>query len=417
MLFFILYYIMRTIKQNLKQLNKEQFDMLKTYSKHSNSLYNCTLYVCKKFYQATGKYIGLKTLDKEMQSNFHYQQLPSFTAQEVVRLVDKNYRSFFALLNKKRSAEYSDKIQEPHFKKKGDFFILIFNNQRILKQVDKNGQCILKLFKNLKLKFNYDLKGDIKQGIIKWNGNNFVLYISYEQENELPKKDNQKYLSIDLGLNNFATCVTNVGQSFIINGRPLKSYNKFYNKQKAKIQSELEVKNKTKWSKKLSFIRNKKTRYIDNFMNNAVSYIVNKCKELQINTIVLGYNEGWKQEINLGKKTNQSFTNVPHGLFRSKLESKCEKEGINLKLQEESYTSKCSFLDGEYPEKHVDSEGKDNYSGKRVKRGLFKTSEGFKVNADCNGASNILVKSIGKVVSELIKEIGVSIVTPKVITL
>lgn len=400
---------MRTLKQNLKQLNKEQFTLLKQYSKHSNSLYNCTLYVCKVFFQQTGSYIGLSKLDKEMQLNFHYQSLPSFLAQEIVRLVDKNYRSFFALLKKKRNSEYSDNIKEPHFKKKGDFFILVFNNQRILKQ-SKDGQTHIKLLKNLKIKFNYQI-GEIKQGIIKWNGFNFVLYLSYEQENETLKNDNQKYLGIDLGLNNFATCVSNVGQSFIINGRPLKSYNKFHNKMKSKIQADLEIKNKTKWSKKLSLVRNKRTRYIDNFMNNAVSYIVNRCKELGINTVVLGYNELWKQNINLGKKTNQSFTNIPHGLFRSKLESKCEREGLNLKLQEESYTSKCSFVDGEYPEKHAE------YVGKRVKRGLFKTSGGLKVNADCNGASNIIVKSVGKVVSELIKEIGVSIVTPKVITL
>lgn len=430
---------MRTIKQNIKNLNKEQFELLKKYSKYSNSLYNSALYVCKNYYKETGKYIGLSELDKIMQSNWLYQNLPSFTAQEVVRLVDKNFRSFFALLNKKRNAEYSDKIHEPKFKKKGEYFILIFNNQRIKLQKDKEGNQVIKLYKNLKLKFNYELGGDIKQGIIKWNGINFVLYISYEQQNTELKSDNKKYLSIDLGLNNLATCVTNVGQSFIINGRPLKSYNQYYNKQKAKIQSELEIRNKLKWSKKLTILNNNRTRYIDNYMNQSVASIVKTAINLEINTIVLGYNETWKQEINLGSKTNQNFVHIPHGLFRSKLESKCDRMGLQFILQEESYTSKCSFIDGEYPKKYIKNivdcktgleTQIDNYIGKRIKRGLFKTGSNKLINADCNGASNILVKALNtkeylknkinkkEVVSEtLVKEIGGAIVTPEVINI
>lgn len=396
---------MRTLKQRLKNLSKEHFSILKNYSKHSNSLYNSALYLCNEFFKQTGNYIGLKNLDKEMQNNFHYKELPSFNAQDIIRLVDKNFRSFFSLLNKKRRGEYQADIKSPKYRKKGDMYILIFNNQRISLNKDKK---VLKLYKNLKLNFSFDLKGDIKQGIIKWNGSNFTLYLSYEEEKVEEKKDNKKYLGIDLGLNNLATCVTNVGLAFIVNGKPLKAYNQNYNKRKSSMQSELEIKNKVKSSKALRKLNEKRAFYVDNYMNQSVSYIVKEALKLEITTIVLGYNETWKQGINLGKKTNQSFTHIPHGMFRSKLVSLCEKVGIKVILTEESYTSKCSFLDGEYPRKY------EEYKGKRVKRGLFRSSDGRMINADCNGAANI----IAKVVSDIYKymeEVEVSIVTPVVI--
>lgn len=395
---------MRIIKQNLK-LNKEQFSKLKNLTKHSNSLYNCSLYVCKQYYKATGKYIGLSLLDKEMQSNIHYKEIPSFNAQQIIRLVDKNYRSFFSLLKKKLSGQYSSDASEPKFRKSGDMFILIFDNTRVY---IKNG--ILKLYKDLKLPFSYSIN-NIKQTIIKWNGSNFQIFITYQNENEELKFDNNNYLSIDFGLNNLATCVSNVGKAFIINGKPLKSYNQFYNKQKAKIQSELKIKNKSHWSNKLSKINNNRNSFVDNYLSQSVAYIVNFCNTSNINTIVLGYNEGWKQDTNIGKINNQKFTNIPYYLFRQKLESKCELLGINLILTEESYTSKTSFIDNECPVKQ------NKYLGNRIKRGLFQTLNKIKVNADANAAAQILIKVFPNLDQKSRKEIEVFIVSPEVISM
>jgi len=343
---------MRTIKQNLRKLSKEEFDMLKSYSIHSNCLYNCTIYTIRKYYEETNKYIGYNALDKVMQLNEHYQAIPSFNAQQIIRLVDQNYRSYFSLLRKKLQGQYASEVKPPKYRKRGDCFNLIFDNTRIY--VKDN---TLKLYKNLKLKFNYDVK-NIKQGIIKWKGNKFALYITYEQENKTLKPDNGNYLSIDLGLNNFASCFSNIGHSFIVNGKPLKAYNQFYNKTKAKIQSELKTKNDRNWSKRLSVITYKRERFIDNFLNQTTAFIVKEALSLGINTIVCGYNESWKQEIDLGKRTNQNFVQIPFYKFKQKLQSKCEKEGLNFVLHEESYTSKCSFLDNETVTKH------ENYKGK-----------------------------------------------------
>jgi putative transposase len=393
---------MRTIKQTLK-LNKSDFQKLKDYSVNANCLYNCALYTVKEHYNETNTYIGYNALDKMMQLNKHYKAIPSFNAQQIIRLVDQNYRSYFSLLRKKLQGQYASEVRTPKFRKRGYKFNLIFDNTRIY--VKNN---TLKLYKNLKLKFSYDVK-NIKQGIIKWKGNKFVLYLTYEQQNEPLKSDNGNYLSIDLGLNNFASCFSNVGHSFIVNGKPLKAYNQFYNKRIAKIKSELKTKNNKHWSKKLDILTHKRERWIDNYLNQAVAFIVKEALSLEINTIVCGYNETWKQEINLGKKTNQNFVQIPYYKFKQKLQSRCEKEGLRFILREESYTSKCSFLDNEEICKH------EEYKGSRIKRGLFKTSSGILCNADINGAANILKKEFPN--TEYVDGIEAFIVKPKVLNL
>lgn len=389
---------MRTLTQNLK-LSKEQFTLLKCYSKHSNSLYNCSLYEVKNHYENTGKYIGIKDLDKLMQKNEHYKSIPSFNAQQIIRLVDKNYRSYFALLKRKLAGKYTDKVNTPRYRKPGDFFILIFDNTRIYVKNKK-----LKLYKNLKLDFSYDI-GKIKQGIVRWTGNNFIIHITYESKNQERKNNNGNYISIDFGVNNFASCVSNVGQSFIVNGRQLKSINQFYNKRKASLQSKLKGR---KWSKQLQVITDKRKRRINHFMWCAVNHITKFCLSKNINTIILGYNLEWKKSCNIGKVNNQNFQSIPFADFRQKLQSKCDELGLNLEMVDESYTSKTSFLDGE------DSSNHSEFIGKRVKRGLFKSGNGTLLNADCNAAAQIMSKNVILNRDERDK-IGAVIVTPSLI--
>lgn len=392
---------MRTLKQTLRKLSKSDYELLKHHTVNANCLYNCALYVVKEHYKETNSYIGYGVLDKIMQENKHYKAIPSFNAQQIIRLVDQNFRAFFALLRKKLSGQYAGPVKEPGFRKRGDNFNLIFDNTRIY--VKNN---ILKLYKNLKLKFSYDVK-NIKQGIIKKRGNKFVLYITYEEQcNEL-KPDNNNYLSIDLGLNNFASCFSNVGCSFIVNGKPVKAYNQFYNKRIAKAKSELKTKNNKNWSKKLSVLTHKRERYVDNYMNQVSAFIVKQCLELDINTVICGYNETWKQNINIGKRNNQNFVQIPYYKFKQKLQSCCEKQGLNFVLHEESYTSKCSFLDNESVLKH------ETYMGSRIKRGLFKTSTGLLCNSDINGAANILRKAFPNACPRQIDGIEAVIVMPK----
>jgi len=188
-----------------------------------------------------------------------------------------------------------------------------------------------------------------------------------------------------MGLDNLATCYSNSGATFIIDGRYLKSINHYYNKQVAYLKSIYDRQG-IKYSKRLLRLKRKRDFRINNYFNLAVKYITDYCIQNNIGNIVIGDFQDIKREINLGKKNNQNFVYIPYGLFKQKLKSKCEQFSINYILQDESYTSKASFIDKDNPASN------SAFSGKRIKRGLYQTKDGLKINADVNGAANILVK-------------------------
>lgn len=197
--------------------------------------------------------------------------------------------------------------------------------------------------------------------------------------------DNGNYLGIDIGLDNLASCVSNNGSCFIINGRPLKSINQYYNKRLAFLKSKL--KDNKQISKQIRSLTNKRNNKIKDYLHKASRILINHVVSNGINTIIIGHNKYWKQEINIGKRNNQNFVSIPFNMFISMISYKATLEGVNVKIVEESYTSKCSFLDNERICKH------ESYKGRRTKRGLFKTSFGKIINADINGAFNIIRKS------------------------
>ena len=217
-------------------------------------------------------------------------------------------------------------------------------------------------------------------------GKCYILEIVYEKIPAKPKFKG-KLAAIDIGLNNLAVVTSNDVNfpPFIVCGKAIKSCNQWYNKRKAKLQSFLPE--KVFASRKLEALTLKRNNKMDYYLHNSSRFIVNKLLERGVNHLIIGKNQGWKQKINLGKRTNQNFVQVPHARFINQLQYKCELVGIKVTITEESYTSKCSFLDFETIKKH------DTYKGKRVKRGLFKSSQGITINADLNGALNILSKS------------------------
>lgn len=178
-------------------------------------------------------------------------------------------------------------------------------------------------------------------------------------------------------------------KAFIINGKKLKSINQYYNKKKAYIQQELEKRNGKKKSKRLSRLNLKRNNKVKDYMHKASKRIVEECISQNITTVVVGHNDGWKQEVDLGKKNNQNFVNIPFDTFISMLKYKSERQGLRFIVVNESHTSKCSSLDLETVEHH------EMYTGKRVKRGLFRTHSGILLNADINGAYNIMRKAKG----------------------
>lgn len=208
--------------------------------------------------------------------------------------------------------------------------------------------------------------------------------------------DNNRYAGIDLGINNLATITSNVSQSYIVNGRPVKSINQYYNKVKSNLQSKLKDKLTSKKIQKLTFKRNCK---IKDYFHKSTSYIVNQLVSDSINTVVIGQNKDWKQDINIGSKNNQSFTSIPHNMFTNMLKYKCRLNGINIVCIEESYTSKSSFLDSDPILSLKDK--KVNFSGQRIKRGLYRSSNGSIINADVNGSFNILRRFVLKEVGDV----------------
>lgn len=215
----------------------------------------------------------------------------------------------------------------------------------------------------------------------------YVVEVIYEKKEQDLNLNKDNVLSIDLGLNNLCSCISNVGiKPFIVNGRIMKSFNQWYNKKKAKLMSFVGDKGT---SKRLRQLNNYRNFWIEDHIHKISRYIVNYCVDNNIGSLVVGLNKGWKQEINLGKKANQKFVEIPFSKFVDKISYKCKLVGISFYLSEESYTSKVDHLVFEELEKH------DVYLGKRKRRGLFQSSVNKLINADINGAIGIGRKVFG----------------------
>ena len=231
--------------------------------------------------------------------------------------------------------------------------------------------------------------------IPKFNARFFEIQYIYETETVQRDLDQNNVLGIDLGIDNLATCVSNLGNSFIIDGKKLKSINQWFNKENSRLQS---IKDKQKFGKENTNLQatnwNNRNNRVNDYLNKAVNIVVNYCIDNNIGTLVVGYNPNFQNACNLGHKNNQTFTNIPFGKLINKFQSKCELNQIKIILQEESYTSKSSFWDQDLlPIYDPENLKKYSFSGRRTARGLYKTKSGKLLNADVNGALNILRKS------------------------
>jgi len=321
----------------------------------------------------------LSALFAEFNQN-DFRDLPAQTSQQIIKQVFQNYKSWYKARAEwqKNPSKFKGIPKLPKYKKVTSE--VIFTGQQLK---FKNGFIHFPKSTNLqalKTKVN-----NICQVRIIPQANCFVIEVVYNKEevkNENLKKEN--VLSVDLGLNNFATCVNNVGlQPFIINGKIIKSVNQMYNKTKAILMSYIGSKGTSNRINKLGFYRN---NFIEDKLHKTSRFIINYCLEHEIGTIVIGKNKQWKDEINIGKVNNQKFVSIPHSKLIDKITYKAKLVGINVIEHEESYTSKCDSLALEPIYKH------EVYLGKRIKRGLFQSSVGKLINADVNGAINIARK-------------------------
>lgn len=359
-------------------------DRFKDWCVKAKNLYNQSLYYYRQSVFKNIEYFSeyeLLGLFREFKEE-NYIQLPSHCGQEVIKNLFKNIKSWQKARKEyeKNPAKFFARPQLPKYKK--ELSVLSFNNCQV--KLKKGFVHFPKMIGIAPMKSNIP---NIQSCRVIPKANHFVVEFIYNTPDVEQKEYNNKALGVDLGLNNLATCITTTGNSFILNGKPLKSINAFYNKRKSQLQAH--SKNKFFTSKRIERLTFRRNNKIKNYIHHASKYIVESAKELDITKIVVGNNKNWKQEINIGKRTNQNFVSIPHSNLIKTIEYKAKMAGIEAVITEESYTSKCSALDLEKICKH------ENYVGKRTKRGLFRTANGTKINADANGAANILRKVIG----------------------
>lgn len=311
-------------------------------------------------------------------------------SQQVLKLLDNNIKSYYRSIQdyKKHPNKYKEKPGLPKYRKRGSEFNLYYPNQSC---IIRNGKIILskKLFVDIPQYEKYSgLLENFKQVRILPNYFGYIIEVIYEVEDiKISERKEEKIASIDLGIDNLATLVSE-DFTYLFSGKFVKSYNKLFNKTLAKLNSikDLQkIKGITKRIKKLYY---DKDLYIEDVFHKISRRIVNLLTNSGITKLIVGYNRGWKQGVNIGKRNNQKFTQIPFARLISYLEYKCELAGIEIVTHEESYTSKCDSLAFEAIGKH------ENYLGKRKKRGLYQSSTGKLINADVNGALNIMRKVV-----------------------
>ena len=379
---------MYLVERHIIKSNNPLYKELDNVCFLSKNLYNKALYIVRQHYFNTKEYLNYYKVNRKLidSKDVDYYALPCKVSNQTLRLLDRNFKSFFSLVKKKKNKDYDKPVRIPRYLDKQGRYATIFEKQAISKKFLEKGLIKLANISNV-VKTKVKLE-DLKEVRVLPRTNHYILEVVYEKEEKQLLPDNGRYAAIDLGLNNLATVSSNVEKPFIINGRPLKSINQRWNKHAANLQSRL-IDNR-KSSKQLGLITNKRNNRIKDYLHKSSRKIVNFLVSNRISTLVIGYNEEWKQNINIGRVNNQSFVTIPFLTFVHQLEYKCKLEGINVVLTEESYTSKCSFLDNEPLGKH------NNYKGKRISRGLFKTSTNKLINADLNGSLNILRKVFGE---------------------
>lgn len=320
-----------------------------------------------------------------------YRAMPTAqSAQQVLRLLEKNWKSFFKSIKDwtKNKDKYTGKPKLPKYKKKNGRNILILTNQNV--KLRDGALKFPKKYEGFSIKLkccernNFDVFHQVrfipKQGFI-------VLEVVYSISICEAKPDNQRYCSIDIGIDNLAAVTANTGcGTYIINGRGLKSVNKYYNKQMSHYRGVAKRMNGMDFTKRMARITAKRNRKMEDYMHKAGRKIVDHCMDEDIHTIVIGYNKNWKRDTGLGRNVNQSFAGIPTRRFIEMIQYKAQEAGINVILTEESYTSGTSFLDGEEPVK------KNYNKSRRIHRGLFKSNNGTQINADINASYQILKK-------------------------
>ena len=353
------------------------------------NLYNLANYHIRQTYIKEGHWIRYKDLYARLKLTPAYKRLPAQTAQQVLRLLDQNWKAFFNALRDWRwhPEKYHGRPRVPRYKPKNGESIVVFTNQ----------QChirsgVLAFPKKSQLpSIKTRITAPLRQVRILPRSNHYILEIVYEQVPVDHQLDQRRVLSIDLGLANLVTVVNNAGLApWRVKGGVVKSINQYYNKVRAQLSSLRDKQGLTGPTRRLQRLFLKRMNKITDVFHKVSRRLIAYCVTHEFGSIVIGYNMTWKQGIGMGRRTNQNFINVPFLMLVNQIRYKAALVGIEVLMVDERYTSKVSFLDGEPIQHHP------TYRGRRVTRGLFRSSTGHILNADVNGAYNIGRKAVPK---------------------
>ena len=399
--------IIQQVEKHIVKKSHPYYSMFYEYTHLAKNLYNHANFLVRNEFVNTGKWLRYNDLDKHLKQDVDYPDYKNMqaaqSAQQILRLVDNNWKSFFNSIKNwsKNKDKYTGRPKLPKYKPKDGRMVFILTNQQVRLKDDL--LHFPKSFQDFTMKprcIRLSNFRKINQIRIVPTNQIFCVEIVYSiHVDDALLPDNGRYMSIDLGLDNLATIVTNTGLNpVIVNGKGLKSSNQYYNKKNAHYRKVAKQMNNKFYTNRLYRLTHKRNFKIEDSLHKISKFIVTSALSNDIHTIIIGNNKDWKRDISLGKKVNQSFVNIPHQKLIEKIIYKARNVGINVILTEESYTSGTSFLDGECPTKEF-------YDKKRRKyRGLFVSNEGISINADVNGAYQIMKKVFPNVCADGIED-------------
>ena len=383
------------VEKHIIKKTDPYFKKLEEFCILSKNLYNHANYLVRQRFTKEGTWLRYEEMDRVLKADTEYpdyRAMPTAQcAQQILRLLEKNWKSFFESIKDWNShpEKYLGRPKLPKYLDKNGKYLLILTNQNC--RIKEGRVCFPKVFEGFSIKARFPAKNNFvsfQQVRLIPHRNRIVAELVYTVKEEEQREQNGRYVGIDIGVNNLAAVCSNTGlPAFAINGRPLKSINQYYNKKASHYRAVSKRMNRKDFTARLTRLTEKRNAKTEDYMHKASRYIVDYCASNSIHTIVIGKNREWKQESPLSKKQNQHFVQIPFARLIEMITYKATEKGITVILTEESYTSGTSFIDQEEPVK-------ENYNkSRRIHRGLFMSNNGTGINADLNGAYQILKKA------------------------
>jgi putative transposase len=382
---------MQLVEKHIIDRNDPRYSVIDAASFASKNLWNAANYLVRQSFIHEHVYLDNVKVYHLIKNHEAYKALPAKVSNQVLIQLHKAWVAFFEAMEAWRQdpSKFLGRPKLPGYKDKvKGRNLLVYEKGAISKRALKRNKLAPS---GLSIEVPTAQEA-VKQARIVPRIGFYVVEIIYEKAVKQAEVNPEYYAGIDIGMHVLAALTSNKPgfQSVIVNGRPLKSTNQYYNKRRAQLQKKLGT---TGTTKRMERMTNKRNRRIDNYMHTASKRIIDVLVKEGIGVLCIGKNDGWKQEANMGKRNNQNFVSIPHARFISMLTYKAELVGITVKVTEESYTSKASLLDLDPLPVHKNGDDtKYTFSGKRVKRGLYRASNGRYIHADCNGSGNIIRK-------------------------